>query len=274
MDRFETVRAVETIRSPLLLIHGQEDADVLISNSHTLFHTALTARRLQSFTKELAVTEAGEAREQEDELARAGLELTFQSGHSSSIEERAGQGVLSRRSGLLGRGSLDTMGLLKETKPTSFDRDSGIGSGTTSGGSSTVANSPRYNSKEPVSHGNGPCQTVQLDFPREGSLEYNQEYQIGFLTVQYAVHNTCTDFVITKEVLGAFLTTVENRRIWSVRSAEPKDATIDSNISADRTSCKNGDGDIESSHEQDLAKVLCLDKIGLVDLSEVPEVVE
>lgn len=278
MDRFETVRAVETIRSPLLLIHGQEDADVLISNSHTLFHTALTARRLQSCTKELAVTEAGEAREQEDELARAGIELTFQSSHSSSMEERAGHGVLSRRSGLLGRDSLDAMDLLKETRPTSFDRDSGIGSGTTSGSSSTLANSPRHDPKEPDNHGNGPCQTVQLDFPREGSLEYNQEYQIGFLTVQYAVHNTCTDFVITKEVLGAFLTTVENRRIGNVRSAESKDATINSSIDADRTSCKNGDGGSESnsdsSHEQDLAKVLCLDKIGLVDLSEVPEVVE
>ncbi|KAF9358829.1 hypothetical protein BGX26_000832 [Mortierella sp. AD094] len=266
MDRFETVRAVETIKSPLLLIHGQEDADVLISNSHTLFHTALTARRLQSCTKELAVTEAGEAASAEDELARAGLDLSFQLGHSTSRSVRSTTeiGVHQRTHGgdqqrqekeLQKKATESTSG--NESRPPSSGSDSGVGSEATSGNNSAFATSPSRGLKEGTElendhfteheHGHGYCHTVQLDFPREGSLEYNQEYQIGFLTVQYAVHNTCMDFAIAKEVLGSFLRTVESRS-------------------------KTGmSGNVTVS---DLAKVLCRDKIGYVDQSEVPEVVE
>ncbi|KAF9955575.1 Protein abhd12b [Mortierella alpina] len=273
MDRFETVRAVETIKSPLLLIHGQEDADVLISNSHTLFHTALTARRLKSCTKELAVTEAGEAASAEEELARAGLELSFQISHSTSRETGSVDGqLLSRSARSRQEQGIDDQGvdILKEPaftttpQPSAFESDSGIGSEAVSGNNSTFATSPEQSitKEKPVvgragssrtknDHGHGQCHTVQLDFPREGSLEYNQEYQIGFLTVEYAVHNTCMDFAIAKEVLGEFL-----------RAAEHQSATIGS----DRTSA--------DAVEQDLAKVLCRDKIGYVDLGEVPEVVE
>ncbi|KAF9935656.1 Protein abhd12b [Mortierella alpina] len=246
MDRFETVRAVETIKSPLLLIHGQEDADVLISNSHTLFHTALTARRLKSCTKELAVTEAGEAASAEDELARAGLDLSFQISHSTSRETSSVDNqVLSRSAkNRLEQGVNDQeLDSLKEPASTMTPDSQGkpaIGS----------AASPKAKND----HGHGQCHTVQLDFPREGALEYNQEYQIGFLTVEYAVHNTCMDFEIAKEVLGAFL-----------RASEHQNAAS-SNIGSHRT---NAD-----AVEQDLAKVLCRDKIGYVDLGEVPEVVE
>jgi hypothetical protein len=90
---------------------------------------------------------------------------------------------------------------------------------------------------------------VQLEFPREGSLEYNQEYQIGFLTVQYAVHNTCMDFEISKQVLGTFLSSVESRRPLDGVEGTPR-------------------------IREDLVKVLCHDKIGSVDRNEVPEVVE
>ncbi|KAG0211536.1 hypothetical protein BGX28_007760 [Mortierella sp. GBA30] len=273
LDRFETVRAVETIKSALLLIHGQDDADVLISNSHTLFHTALTARRLESCTKELAVTEAGEAASAEDELARAGLELTFQVSRSTSREvndsqlisrsarsqqeqeQEQEQETNSRRGG-------DS---LKES-PTSFDGDSGIGSESASGNNDPFAALPRQPVKEDVhvsyrheSGGHGQCHTVQLDFPREGSLEYNQEYQIGFLTVEYAVHNTCMDFEITKEVLGTFLRSAEHRR------------AVFGNHGHGNTS---SDIDRMGGMEYDLAKVLCRDKIGYVDQGEVPEVVE
>ncbi|KAF9968867.1 Protein abhd12b [Mortierella alpina] len=276
MDRFETVRAVETIKSPLLLIHGQEDADVLISNSHTLFHTALTARRLHSCTKELAVTEAGEAASAEDELARAGLELSFQISHSTSREAGSVDGQLLSRSA---RSKQDQgangqhADILKEPAPTTTSEpsplgsDSGIGSEAVSGNNSAFATSPEHSvrkekpavghsasSRARNDHGHGQCHTVQLDFPREGALEYNQEYQIAFLTVEYAVHNTCMDFAIAKEVLGAFL-----------RAAEHQSAAT-SNIGSHRT---NAD-----AVEQDLAKVLCRDKIGYVDLGEVPEVVE
>ncbi|CAO3565877.1 unnamed protein product [Mortierella alpina] len=276
MDRFETVRAVETIKSPLLLIHGQEDADVLISNSHTLFHTALTARRLQSCTKELAVTEAGEAASAEDELARAGLELSFQTSHSTSRETGSVDGQLLSRAA---RSKQDQgangqhADLLKEPastttpEPWPLGSDSGIGSEAVSGNNSAFATSPEHSvrKEKPVvgpavssrarnDHGHGQCHTVQLDFPREGALEYNQEYQIGFLTVEYAVHNTCMDFAIAKEVLGAFLRAAEHQSVAS------------SNNGSQRTHT--------DAVEQDLAKVLCRDKIGYVDLGEVPEVVE
>ncbi|KAF9572282.1 Protein abhd12b [Mortierella alpina] len=276
MDRFETVRAVETIKSPLLLIHGQEDADVLISNSHTLFHTALTARRLESCTKELAVTEAGEAASAEEELARAGLDLSFQISHSTSRETSSIDSQLLSRS-VRGKQEQDANGqqvdTLKEPAsattpdPSPLESDSGIGSEAVSGNNSAFATSPEQRIKkgEPVvgsasssrakdDYGNGYCHTVQLDFPREGALEYNQEYQIGFLTVEYAVHNTCMDFAIAKEVLGAFL-----------RAAEHQGAASRS-IGGHRTGAE--------AVEQDLAKVLCRDKIGYVDLGEVPEVVE
>jgi len=284
LNHFETVRAVEAIRSPLLLIHGQEDADVLISNSHTLFHTALTARRLHSYTKELAVTEAGEAASAQEELARAGLELSFQISHSTSrIERAAKDGILSRR-GHGGEVLSEAADLTQDTQsPASFGGgDSGIGSGS----NSTLVNSPRHGPKEPEPgemHEHGQCHTVQLDFPREGSLEYNQDHQIGFLTVQYAVHNNCSDFEIAREVLGAFLRTVENRKIVLGHSASTNDVGQDktdgagSDISDGRSGSSNSSSSISSTSrrlEQDLAKVLCLDKIGSVDLCEVPEVVE
>lgn len=278
MDRFETVRAVETIKSPLLLIHGQEDADVLISNSHTLFHTALTARRLQSCTKELAVTEAGEAASAEDELARAGLDLSFQGSHSTSrsIAAAAAENQIlqrthassQRRDGIFPEMSLMSPTLSKESPPTSLGSDSGIGSEAASVGNDAFVTSPRGHLKEPTGdrlqyehehehgHGYGQCHTVQLDFPREGSLEYNQEYQIGFLTVEYAVHNTCMDFEISREVLGSFLRTVDSRRRVQVL-ADTADASED-----------------KRDQEMDLAKLLCHDKLGFVDQSEVPEVVE
>ncbi|KAF9171575.1 Monoacylglycerol lipase abhd12 [Mortierella sp. AD011] len=264
MDRFETVRAVETIKSPLLLIHGQEDADVIISNSHTLFHTALTARRLQSCTKELAVTEAGEAASAEDELARAGLDFSFQLGHSTSrdIQSATETGVHQRTHGssqqrhekeLLRKATESAHEI--EPRPPSSGSDSGVGSEATSGNSSGFATSPSRGLKESTEpendrlteHGHGYCHTVQLDFPREGTLEYNHEYQIGFLTVQYAVHNTCMDFAISKEVLGSFLWTAESR---------------------------NRDGLNSHTAVLDLVKVLCRNKIGYVDQSDVPEVVE
>ncbi|KAF9106647.1 Monoacylglycerol lipase abhd12 [Mortierella sp. AM989] len=277
MDRFETVRAVETINSPLLLIHGQEDADVLISNSHTLFHTALTARRLQPCTKELAVTEAGEAASAEDELARAGLDLSFQLGHSTSRSARSIPGnVIYQRAHKDDQQRHDEEMLMKEegvipqkedSHPLKTSGDSGIGSEATSGNSSVFATSPSHGLKESIEfemdhatgHGHGRCHTVQLDFPREGSLEYNQEYQIGFLTVQYAVHNTCMDFAISREVLGSFLRTVENRSKGGTNGYVLV-SRVEKNEKPDR--------------DTDLVKVLCQNKIGYVDQSEVPEVVE
>ncbi|KAF9581765.1 Monoacylglycerol lipase abhd12 [Lunasporangiospora selenospora] len=287
-DRFETVRAVETIKSPLLLIHGEEDADVLISNSHTLFHTALTARRLQSCTKELAVTEAGEAAFEEDELAREGLELSFQqSGYSTGTTLGSAPGI---HSDLVQRNShrqqqqrqqqqkqkQNSLFMDGERSPTSFGEDSGIGSEVTSGTSR--------------------------------SLEYNQEYQIGFLTVQYAVHNTCMDFDLSRQVLGTFLRTVESRLVAkgllaTVSATSPKwgqsntapfmDDTESTAMSrtdsgATRENGLQGKEDAGNSYhssewegegegepaELDLARILCRDKIGYVDQSEVPEVVE
>ncbi|KAF9330817.1 Protein abhd12b [Podila minutissima] len=304
MDKFETVRAVETMKSPLLLIHGQEDPDVLITNSHTLFHTALTARRLQSCTKELAVTEAGEAGEAEDEMARAGLELSFQVSHSTGRHLESLNQAMTRRNI---RTEASTEGT-KDERPSSFGSDSGIGSEAPSGSNSAFATSPRRHgpkeedylaSTQPTSslslstpektalkvhhehkhhshhnhdhdidhhtqrhhrpHGkdeHSQC-IIQLEFPREGALEYNQEYQIGFLTVQFAVHNTCIDFEIAKEALGAFVETVEKKR-WS------RTATVD--VLSDAS--KHG------HHHDDLARILRRRKIGFVDQSEVPEVVE
>ncbi|KAI1297458.1 hypothetical protein EDD11_007118 [Mortierella claussenii] len=291
MDRFETVRAVETIQSPLLLIHGHEDADVLISNSHTLFHTALTARRLQSCTKELAVTEAGEAASAEDELARAGLDLSFYISHSTSRNIGLHDQILIQRpsGGLqqpyeeVGNRSRQESTLVLETKSSLISSDSGIGSEANSANASAFTTSPQQTLKEEAlleqkhkheherDHGHeqgprlglghspsqGQCHTVQLNFPREGSLEYNQEYQIGFLTVQYAAHNTCMDFALSKEVLGLFLQTVENRRRWEAGA-----------LIVTQTSRRDKQGEV------DLARVLCRDKIGYVDQSEVPEVVE
>ncbi|KAG0292274.1 hypothetical protein BGZ98_002649 [Dissophora globulifera] len=273
MDRFETVRAVETIKSPLLLIHGQEDADVLISNSHTLFHTALTARRLQSCTKELVVTEAGEAASAEDELARAGLDLPFQVSHSTSrgiakaaagsqIHQRTLHPSSQQRDGILPEMSLMSPTLSKELRPTSSSSDSGIVSEAArrSGGQhlkEPAGDRLQYEHEHEHEHGHGQCHTVQLDFPREGLLEYNQEYQIGFLTVNYAVHNTCMDFEISKEVLGSFLRTVDDRR----RAQQAWNDTADASES-------------KLAPETDLAKLLCHDKLGYVDQSEVPEVVE
>ncbi|KAF9321309.1 Monoacylglycerol lipase abhd12 [Podila horticola] len=312
MDRFETVRAVETMKSPLLLIHGQEDADVLITNSHTLFHTALTARRLQSFTKELAVTEAGEAGEAEDEMARAGLELSFQISHSSGRHlESLDQAMMRRNIRTEG-----TEGMKDNERPSSFGSDSGIGSESPSGNSSAFATSPRrhgpkeegylastqltssFSPSTPLEetklkehehkhhhhahhnhshdgdhhthhhHGHlskdehSQC-TIQLEFPREGALEYNQEYQIGFLTVQFAVHNTCIDFEIAKEALGAFVETVEKKRRSRI-------ATVDSGVS---DTSNNGHGE-HGQHHDDLTRILRRRKVGFVDQSEVPEVVE
>ncbi|KAF9087715.1 hypothetical protein BGX23_007918 [Mortierella sp. AD031] len=309
MDRFETVRAVETIQSPLLLIHGDEDADVLISNSHTLFHTALTARRLQSCTKEMTVTEAGEAASAEEEMARAGLELTFQQSRTTGRDA----GFLEQR--LLQRstpqqqndeafdGVLKESELVQESRPSSFGSDSGVGSEVTSGRNSQFATSPTSPQQGPAEellslkdgfgygsgdgpgpgyghgqHGHGPCHTVQLDFPREGSLEYNQEYQIGFLTVHYAGHSNCMDYAIAKEVLGTFLTTVENWR----QARRPLSMTVDEDKGeGERMARKSmlSKRDMKTKkdkmgEQQDLAKMLCRDKIGYVDQSEVPEVVE
>ncbi|KAG0076137.1 Protein abhd12b [Podila epicladia] len=311
MDRFETVRAVETMKSPLLLIHGQEDPDVLITNSHTLFHTALTARRLQSCTKELAVTEAGEAGEAEDEMARAGLELSFQVSHSTGRHLESLDQAMMRRN-IRTEASMEGT---KDERPSSFGSDSGIGSEAPSGSNSAFATSPhRHGSKEehllastqPTSlsssisqktemkehhehkhhHSHHPhhhhdhdidhhgqhhhrhhskeehsqC-TIQLEFPREGALEYNQEYQIGFLTVQFAVHNTCIDFEITKEALGAFVETVEKKR-------RSKTATVDGSDTSKHGHAEHG------QHHDDLTRILRRRKIGFVDQSEVPEVVE
>lgn len=231
------------------------------------------------------MTEAGEAASAEDELARAGLELSFQISHSTSrIERAAKDGTLSRR-GHGGEVLSEAADLTKDTQsPTSpGGGESGIGSGTTSGSNSTLVNSPRYGPKEPEPgemHEYGQCHTVQLDFPREGSLEYNQDHQIGFLTVQYAVHNNCSDFEIAREVLGAFLKTVENRKMALGRSASTtNDVEQDKMDGAgsdigDSQSGSSGNSISSSLLEQDLAKVLCLDKIGSVDLCEVPEVVE
>ncbi|KAG0037062.1 Protein abhd12b [Podila clonocystis] len=309
MDRFETVRAVETMKSPLLLIHGHEDADVLITNSHTLFHTALTARRLQSCTKELAVTEAGEAREAEDEMARAGLELSFQVSHSTGRYLESLDQAMMRR---IRTEEVGTEGTKDNVRPSSFGSDSGVGSEAPSGNNSAFATSPRrhgpkeedylasaqltssslstektevkghehkyhhshHHSHHSHDHGidnthhhhhgrdeHSQC-TIQLEFPREGALEYNHEYQIGFLTVQFAVHNTCIDFEIAKEALGAFVETVEKRR-------RSRTTTVDSGMS---DTSKHGHE--EHGHHDDLARILRRRKIGFVDQSEVPEVVE
>ncbi|KAF9142199.1 hypothetical protein BGX30_003192 [Mortierella sp. GBA39] len=304
MDRFETVRAVETIQSPLLLIHGDEDADVLISNSHTLFHTALTARRLQTNNKEMTVTEAGEAASEEEEMARAGLELTFQQSHTTGrdaglLEQKLLQrSALKQHDGELYDGVLKESALPQGSHPSSFGSDSGLGSEVTSGHNSHFATSPAptlHGPKEDLAslkegfeqtsgygYGYGPCHTVQLDFPREGSLEYNQEYQIGFVTVQYAGHSNCMDFAIAKEVLGTFLTTVEN---W--RQARRPSFKMDSRDMAEDDVVDEGartrEGTTMSLNErkkrkerlveqQDLAKMLCRDRY--VQQSEVPEVVE
>ncbi|KAG0264504.1 hypothetical protein DFQ27_001173 [Actinomortierella ambigua] len=263
LDRFETVRAVESIQAPLLLIHGQEDADVLISNSHTLFHTALTSRRLQTCTRELSVTEAGESKEAEEELARAGLDLGFRdslttatnASSSDQPESLLFRGARSSRDPwteepeeqAANQGSKD---LSRPSSPLSSGNDSGIGSGLTSPGSvikdeartkehapgdedSTLSmlddpHSPRqdlhhchdddhhhHHHQQHMGDGHfGSCRTVQLEFPREGSLEYNQQFQIGFLTVQYAIHNNCGEFEITREVLSLFIEAVERRNAW------------------------------------------------------------
>ncbi|KAG0023790.1 Protein abhd12b [Podila clonocystis] len=311
MDRFETVRAVETMKSPLLLIHGHEDADVLITNSHTLFHTALTARRLQSCTKELAVTEAGEAGEAEDEMARAGLELSFQVSHSTGRHLESLDQAMVRR---IRTEEAGTESIKDNGRPSSFGSDSGVGSEAPSGSNSAFATSPHrhgpkeedylasaqlmssslstektkgkghehkhhhshHHSHHSHNHGHGidnthhhyhgrdehsQC-TIQLEFPREGALEYNQEYQIGFLTVQFAVHNTCIDFEIAKEALGAFVETVEKRR-------RSRTTTVDSGLSD-----MSKHGHEEHGHYDDLARILRRRKIGFVDQSEVPEVVE
>ncbi|KAF8928813.1 hypothetical protein BGZ47_001418 [Haplosporangium gracile] len=307
MDRFETVRAVETIQSPLLLIHGDEDADVLISNSHTLFHTALTARRLQTNNKEMTVTEAGEAASAEEEMARAGLELTFQQSHATGRDAGLLEQNLLQRSALqqhdddMYDGVLKGSAIPQESRPSSFGSDSGLGSEITSGRNSHFATSPQHGPTENLmslkegfvrtngyglgygqDHGHGPCHTVQLDFPREGSLEYNQEYQIGFLTVQYAGHSNCMDFAIAKEVLGTFLTTVENwrqaRRPSFKVENEDKDEGDDEGMRM-KTRTTMSQKEMKKRKErlieqQDLAKMLCRDKIGYVDQSEVPEVVE
>ncbi|KAF9213977.1 Protein abhd12b [Podila verticillata] len=313
MDRFETVRAVETMKSPLLLIHGQEDADVLITNSHTLFHTALTARRLQSFTKELAVTEAGEAGEAEDELARAGLELSFQVSHSTGRHLESFDQAMMRRT----IREVSTEVGKENERPSSFGSDSGIGSEAASGSNSGFETSPRrhgpkeedYLASAQLTSSSSPSTqlddvlkehhdhdhdhrhhhhhhhphhnhdehnhthyhhhhgkdehsqcTIQLEFPREGAFEYNQEYQIGFLTVDYAVHNTCIDFEIAKEALGAFVETVEKKH-------RNRTATV---VSLDT----NKHGHEHGQHYDDLARILRRRKIGFVDQSEVPEVVE
>ncbi|KAK3836791.1 MAG: Alpha/Beta hydrolase protein [Linnemannia gamsii] len=301
MDRFETVRSVETIQSPLLLIHGDEDADVLISNSHTLFHTALTARRLQSNNKEMTVTEAGEAASAEEEMARAGLELTFQQSHSTGRDAGLLDQKLLQRSALqqqddeLFDGGLKETGMIQVSRPPSFGSDSGLGSEVTSGRNShfaTSPTSPQHGPKEDLTslkegfehtnehgygrgQGHGPCHTVQLDFPREGSLEYNQEYQIGFLTVQYACHSNCMDYAIAKEVLGTFLTTAEN---WhqaqrpSLRMRDTEDEGMRTRMTMSQKEMKQRKERL--IEQQDLAKMLCRDKIGFVDQSEVPEVVE
>lgn len=303
MDRFETVRAVETIQSPLLLIHGDEDADVLISNSHTLFHTALTARRLQTNNKEMTVTEAGEAASAEEEMARAGLELTFQQSHTTGRDAGLLEQKLLQRSALkqddveIFDGVLNESALPQESRPSSFDSDSGLGSEVTSGRNSHFATSPTSTLHGPTEdlmslkegfvqasgfgYGYGPCHTVQLDFPREGSLEYNQEYQIGFLTVQYACHSNCMDFAIAKEVLGTFVTTVENwrharRPSFKVESRDEVDVDVDE---AARTRRRTTMSHKEMKkrkerlvEQQDLAKMLCRDRH--VHQSEVPEVVE
>ncbi|KAF9905335.1 hypothetical protein EC991_001758 [Linnemannia zychae] len=305
MDRFETVRSVETIQSPLLLIHGDEDADVLISNSHTLFHTALTARRLLSSNKEMTVTEAGEAASAEEEMARAGLELTFQQSHSTGRDAGLLEQKLLQRSALQQRDEESFDEVLKETsttqeyRPSSFGSDSGLGSEVTSGRNSQFATSPvspQQGPKEDVvsykegfgyanglgnghghGHGHGPCHTVQLDFPREGSLEYNQEYQIGFLTVQYANHSNCMDFAIAKEVLGTFLMTAENwqqARRPSPRMMDREDEETRTRTRATMSQKEMRERKERLSEQQDLAKMLCRDKIGFVDQSEVPEVVE
>lgn len=303
MDRFETVRAVETIQSPLLLIHGDEDADVLISNSHTLFHTALTARRLQTNNKEMTVTEAGEAASAEDEMARAGLELTFQQSHTTGRDGGLLEQTLLQRSALkedddeLYDGVLKESALLQESRPSSIGSDSGLGSEETSGYNSHFATSPTSTLYEPSEElvslkegfelasghglGCGPCHTVQLDFPREGSLEYNQEYQIGFLTVQYAGHSNCMDFAIAKEVLGTFLTTVENwrqarRPSFKVDNWDPVEDDVDEGARTRRRTTMS-QKEMKKKRErlieqQDLAKMLCRDRY--VQQSDVPEVVE
>lgn len=310
MDRFETVRSVETITSPLLLIHGDEDADVLISNSHTLFHTALTARRLQTNNKEMTVTEAGEAASAEEEMARAGLELTFQQSHTTGRDAGLLEQKLLQRSALQQDddpydGVLRESAKFDESRPSSLGSDSGLGSEVTSGRNSHFTTSPTSTLCEPTEdlvslkdgfiqangyaqgygqdHGHGPCHTVQLDFPREGSLEYNQEYQIGFLTVQYACHSNCMDFAIAKEVLGTFLTTVENwrqarRPSFRVDNRDKDDGGNDEGART-RTRATMSQKEMKKRKErlieqQDLAKMLCRDKIGYVDQSEVPEVVE
>ncbi|KAF9986576.1 Monoacylglycerol lipase abhd12 [Modicella reniformis] len=264
LDRFETVRAVETIKSPLLLIHGQEDADVLISNSHTLFHTALTARRLQS----------GEVAFAEEELARAGFDLPFERSHTTGRD----LGSLNHQSlqrSLKGHRQQDEHALDGNLEKSIYANDS---QSLSADGHSGIVNRAVYDSNNELaaipSHGGSkeehdfndikltghPEQeqrqfhTVQLSFPREGTFEFNQEYQIGFLTVQYAVHNTCMEFAISKEVLGSFVKTVENRR------------RVEGTL--------QGVEDKQGDQALDLVRVLSHEKIGYVDRSEVPEVVE
>lgn len=227
LDRFETVRAVETIRSPLLLIHGQEDWDVLISNSHTLFHTALSARRLQSCTREpLATLDASE-----DQVARAGFDVSFEKSHTTDRDLGPSIHQTISRTPRVQQQNGDAESIHDDSKSRAVN----------SNGSNSSSALPSRDHK-----GNGGVHTVQLDFPREGALEYNQEYQIGFLTVQYAAHNTCMEFAISHQVLGSFVGAVQSRQ------------------------CTNG----TQKAVKDLVKVLCHDKIGYVDKSEVPEVVE
>ncbi|KAF9354623.1 hypothetical protein BGX34_010905 [Mortierella sp. NVP85] len=243
MDRFETVQAVETIRSPLLLIHGQEDADVLISNSHTLFHTALSARRLESCTGGFAGAQVGEDLSTEEHVARAGFNLPFEQSHSTDRDPRIHDQQVVQRS--LGNRQLQ--------KGDPSDQDSKETISVQELHASSIDEDPEDGTvhplKDPKQLEKGRSHTVQLEFPREGSLEYNQEYQIGFLTVQYAVHNTCMDFAISKQVLGTFLSSVESRRPLDGLEGAPR-------------------------IREDLVKVLCHDKIGSVDRNEVPEVVE
>ncbi|KAG0239182.1 hypothetical protein BGW41_007873 [Actinomortierella wolfii] len=363
LDRFETVRAVESIRTPLLLIHGAEDADVLISNSHTLFHTALTARRLQTCTKELSVTEAGESKEAEEELARAGVDLGFRDSLTTAMKSPLSDPTDS----LLFRGAraathprgTDTASqtldqeqqsdqdcnddiarnepkeLSRPSSPLSSSNDSGFGSGLTSPGNSGSSstqegvkgkglpedkknnkdetlstlddthpshqyghrNNPQGKTGKSDAHGDiyyGSCHTVQLEFPREGSFEYNEQFQIGFLTVQFAVHNNCGEFEITREVLGLFIEAVERRRAWlreqqMVTSSSEKLQTQEENSGDDGKEAAEPKG-LESGYDEkirklkgtgsrrasllfDMVQALRANRVGAEQL-DVPEVVE
>ncbi|KAF9434723.1 hypothetical protein BGZ76_007538 [Entomortierella beljakovae] len=262
-DRFETVRAIETIISPLLLIHGQEDADVLISNSHTLFHTALSARRLNSSGEEFIPNMVKENDTMESNMNNVQTEIPLQHGHSTSqnIQSSAKGSLRQRFQGGEDLQTIDRDSLQEATKSMNLKGlSSPIESDIGNSGEEMSDNGETIKSMQHIPSSNvGLCNTVQLDFPREGSLEYNQTHQIGFLTVQYAVHNTCMDFSISREVLESFQRTVENRR----------------------GSCLNGiftSNNVENSDRNtrdiDLAKILCSGKNGYVDQSEVPEVVE